>query len=281
MTISEMQARKQELGYSLRKISELSGVPFGTVMKVFSGATGNPRQATVEALERVLRPENHPNADAPAPAAADASSDHVTMVREPLPAYGDPQDGGYTIDDYYALPDDRRVELIDGVFYDMAAPTAVHQVILVQLTVQFNECVEQHPNCELFIAPFDVRLDNDNRTMVQPDLLIVCDRQGLDRRRMNGAPDFILEILSPSTRTNDLFRKLNKYRFAGVQEYWVVDPDRLKVLQYDFREDKIPEQYTFQDTVPVLISDGECSIDFKKIFRKIEKYLPEDPGSLT
>ena len=279
MTISEMQARKKELGYSLRKISELSGVPFGTVMKVFSGATENPRQATVEALERVLRPENL--SGVPAPAAAAASSDNVTMVRDPLPAYGDPQEGGYTIDDYYALPDERRVELIDGVFYDMAAPTAVHQVILVQLAYQFAPCVEQHENCELFIAPFDVRLDNDSRTMVQPDLLIICDTKGLDRRRMNGAPDFVLEILSPSSRTNDLFRKLNKYRFAGVREYWVVDPDRLKVLQYDFREDKIPEQYTFQDTVPVLISDGECSIDFKKIFRKIEKYLPEDSGSLT
>lgn len=189
-------------------------------------------------------------------------------------AYGIPDKGPYTLDDYYALPDERRVELIDGYFYDMAAPSALHQAILGQLYLQFAPCVEGHPECELFFAPADVRLDNDNSTMVQPDLFIFCDRPDRDteKRRFNGAPDFVLEILSPSNRYHDMFRKLNKYRSAQVREYWIVDPENKKIVVYDFENEILPTSYTFQDTVPVAVPKGECSIDFARIDEKVKRY---------
>ena len=165
------------------------------------------------------------------------------------------------------------MELIDGVIYDMSCPLRVHQAILGQLHLQLAPCVEEHPECELFFAPADVRLDNDNRTMVQPDLYIVCGKEETDKRRLNGAPDFVIEILSPSNRAHDMIRKLNKYHNAGVREYWIVDPEKLRVMVYDFTEDIYVKLYSFEDTIPVLISQGECSVDFRKILEKVRKYL--------
>ena len=261
MTIREMQERKRELGLTNEMISAQAGVPLATVQKIFAGITKAPRRDTIQKLEAVLSRE------------IAANTSMSVMVREAQAAYSEPEAGGRTIEDYYALPDERRVELIDGVFYDMASPSPLHQVLLVQLAVQFAPCVEQHPACELFIAPCDVQLDNDKWTIVQPDLFITCGNENNDPRRIHGAPDFIIEILSPSSRTHDMFRKLNKYRFAGVREYWIIDPEVLKILVYDLEHEIIPEQSSFEDTVPVLISGGTCSIDFKKILERIRRYL--------
>ena len=174
---------------------------------------------------------------------------------------------GYTLDDYYSIPDDRRAELIDGELFDMASPSVLHQQILVKLAVQFDRCVEKHRGkCRLFVAPCDVQLDRDNRTMVQPDLFILCREVDLNGRFIPGAPDLTLEILSGSTRSRDLFLKTYKYKNAGVREYWIVDPDKREILVYDFSDDSLtPQKYSFTDVVPVLISEGECSIDFRRI----------------
>ena len=256
MTIQEMRDRKRELGLTNEMISKQTGIPSATVQKIFSGTTRSPRMETLQKLAAFLSPQK------------------PLMIREPQHSYAEEESGDHTIADYYALPDDLRAELINGVFYDMSAPTKAHQQILVQLTLQFSECIRQHEGCELFIAPCDVKLNKDGRTMVQPDLFIACDQKDSDVQCFNGAPDLIVEIMSPSSRVNDLFRKLNLYRFAGVQEYWVVDPDSRKVLVYDLAHDKIPEQYTFRDMVPVLISGGKCRIDFSQVLKKAEKYLP-------
>ena len=257
MTISEMKEKKRELGLTNEMIAQRSGVPLGTVQKVFAGVTRAPRLETLKALEKVFE-ESAPQ------------EQETLMVREGQPLYAvEPR--RYTLDDYYALPDERRVELIDGVIYDMTAPSPVHQIILLQLHLQLAPCVEQHPECELFVAPCDVRLDNDEWTMVQPDVFIICDRKQMDNRRINGAPEFIIEVLSPSNRYHDLFRKLNKYRFAGVREYWIVDPQNQETIVYDLEHDTFPDKYTFADTVPVRISEGECSVDFNRIREKIEK----------
>ncbi len=194
-------------------------------------------------------------------------------VREAEPAYAaDPGQGSYTIEDYYALPDDRRVELIDGYFYDMASPTTIHQMIVHRIVYQLTPCADRHPECVLFMAPLDVRLDNDDRTMVQPDIMILCHRNDRDVRRINGAPDFVIEVLSPSSRFHDMFRKLNKYRFSGVREYWIVDPEKKQIIVYDLEHDEPPRNYTFHDTVPLIISGGECSVDFVKISELLERY---------
>lgn len=280
MTIQEMQNRKTELGYTNEQIAKLSGLPLGTVQKIFAGTTKAPRRATILALEKLLGKKSAPDSfadstersGAPAdgyPESSDLPSDilkensAVYSAAEPL----------HTLEDYLALPDERRVELIDGVFYDMASPMKIHQAILLRLATMLTPCVDAHPECELFMAPSDVVLDNDAYTVVQPDLYIVCNEKDFNKLRFYGAPDFITEILSPSSRYNDQFRKLSKYRLAGVREYWIIDPEKLKITVYDLEHEELPETYTFSDTVPVLISDGECAVDFSKILEKIRRYL--------
>lgn len=182
--------------------------------------------------------------------------------------------GEYTLEDYYALPDERRVELIDGVFYDMSAPAVIHQKILGELFILFRECMDKHEGkCEVYLSPCDVRLDRDNRTMVQPDLLVICEEYDIRAKNIDGAPDLTLEILSPSTRSKDMLLKLHKYANAGVREYWIVDPEQKTVLVYDLEhENYYPDKYSFEDRIPIMISGGECSIDFSRIMRRIESY---------
>ena len=276
MNLQEMKERKIELGLSNEKISELSGVPLGTVQKIFAGITKMPRYDTISALEKVLENGGFERAlceSVPQPSGSAGVREAAVRYGSANTAVKDPDQGGYTIEDYYALPDERRVELIDGIFYDMAAPVPVHQIILLQLHLQLAACAESHPECEVFVAPCDVRLDRDNRTMVQPDVFVICSDDQITKKRIEGAPDFVIEILSPSSRSHDMFRKLNKYRYAGVREYWIVDPDELKIIVYDLEHDSLPEKYTFRDSVPVLISGGECSVDFQRIYDKIKRYL--------
>ena len=305
MTIQEMQQRKIELGYTNEMLAEKSGVPLGTVQKIFAGQTKAPRIRTILALEQVLKPQDLPGVPrrlhapgGPVQYRYEFEKDQESVVAEPQAAYNadtvsgektreaarealkkgiisEELQGTYTIDDYYLLPDERRVELIDGVFYDMTGPLKVHQLILGELFYSLYPCASEHPECELFFAPSDVRLDNDEMTMVQPDLFVVCDSEDDDPRRTNGAPDFAVEILSPSSRSHDMIRKLYKYRYAGVREYWIVDPENQQVIVYEFEKSDLPAIFTFSDTVPVGISGGECSIDFSVIREKVKKYLPE------
>ena len=255
MTIQEMKQRKKELGYSNSQIAELSGVPLGTVQKVFSGATSSPRYETLRALEQVLK--NTPSL-------------HANLIQESKVPYLTKKQGEYTLDDYYQIPDEYRVELIDGVIYDMSSPTSAHQLIAGLIYAKLLTYVSgKNGDCLPVISPIDVQLDCDTRTMVQPDVIIVCDRDKVINRCVYGAPDFVLEILSPSTRKKDMVTKLNKYMNAGVREYWLIDPDKKIVLVYDFEHDNYPVIYGFDSKVPVAIWDNDCTIDFKEVYEYI------------
>ena len=194
-------------------------------------------------------------------------------VREESVYYAEKQkkQGEYTIEDYYGLPDDVRAELIDGEIYDMSAPQVAHQVLLGSLFNRLSEFIKRKGRqCLPLVAPVDVQLDMDDKTMVQPDILVLCNRDKLKKRVIYGAPDMIIEILSKSTRKKDTFVKLEKYLDAGVREYWVVDPDRKKVVVYDFEHSPTTVIYGFEEQVPVRIFGGECVIDFAEIYREIE-----------
>ena len=267
MTIRELKERKKDLGYTNEMIAERSGVPLSTVQKVFSGQTSAPRYKTLEAIEAVLRPGKNMTLYE----AAAASLQKKGEVREESAAYqADLRQGTYTVDDYMAIPDERRVELIDGYIYDLAAPSFTHQLILGELYKQFAPCEEKHPDCAVFFSPIDVWLGDDRRTVVQPDLAVFC-HEIREKRFRHIVPDFIIEIVSPSGRYHDMFRKLHKYMESGVREYWIVEPKERKIIVYDFENEKLPESYTFKDTVPVGISNGECKIDFSRILTKMEK----------
>jgi len=195
------------------------------------------------------------------------------IVRDPAEAYNLSEKGPYTIEDYYAIPDERRVELIDGVIYDMASATRTHQRIIGLMYRQMIDCIEEHDkNCEVFFAPSDVQLDRDIWTMVQPDLFVVCEPTEPGEHAHQGAPAFVAEVLSPSNRAHDLIRKLYKYKNAGVREYWVIDPENQMILVYDFEKGKPVQEYSFQDTIPVLISEGCCEVDFARIDASVARY---------
>lgn len=280
MTIEQMKARKAELGLTNEMISRAAGVPLGTVQKIFGGATKAPRRLTIQALEGLLKPGAEKNRGEITPgktventgkkenAYPEVMRAKNCSVREAADGYSAaPREQLYTIGDYYALPDDQRMELIDGVFYDMGAPSKQHQSILGDLHILFRECRDKHKMpCSVLFAPLDVRLDRDDYTMVQPDLVVFCHDDDPDSIRYEGAPDLLVEILSPSTRMKDMILKLHKYQRAGVREYWIVDPEHRKVTVHFFEEDTYePVVYGFKDTIPVRISGGECQIDFARV----------------
>lgn len=268
MTISQMKYYKQQKGYSLDQLSQLSGVPRGTLQKIFSGETKSPRHETLQALEKVLRPEGTLQGDS---YEYDMESISTYRVAEVAPDYGKKQ-GEYTLEDYYAIPDDLRVELIDGVIYDMGAPTTPHQFAVGDVYAQIRDFIKRKGgNCLPLLSPIDVQLDCDDKTMVQPDVLILCDRSKLIRRCIMGAPDFIIEILSPSTKRKDANLKLYKYRNAGVREYWMVDLDGERIVVYHFEKDEIPTIYGVEEEIPVGIYDGELKISMKELFELVRE----------
>ncbi|MBR0397420.1 MAG: Uma2 family endonuclease [Eubacterium sp.] len=204
-----------------------------------------------------------------------ASPENTDIIRESAGSYNAlSKEHLYTIADYYALPEDQRVELIDGRFYDMGAPAVIHQLILGNLYTLFSECIKKHNMpCTVLMAPCDVRLDKDNYTMVQPDLLVLCHDFDIHAIRFEGAPDLVAEILSVSSRAKDTILKLHKYQRAGVREYWIVDPKARSVTVHFFEGRKsIPQTYDFTDFIPVRISSGLCEIDFSEIMNVIGRY---------
>ena len=176
-----------------------------------------------------------------------------------------PQPESLTLEQYEALPEDLRVEVFDGVVYDMASPSQEHQTISMELSTVLNTYIRgKKGSCRVFHAPFDVKLSEQPLTIVQPDLMIVCDKDKLDGKRCNGAPDFIIEIVSPVNPADDYIRKLYYYKNAGVREYWIVDPRRKNVTINFFEGNTLNVQYSFDSVIKVNIYD-DLYINFSDI----------------
>jgi Uma2 family endonuclease len=155
----------------------------------------------------------------------------------------------YTVEDIYALPDGERAELLDGRIYYTAPPTARHQRLLNFLNTEINLYIRgKGGECEVFPAPFAVFLYEDDRNYVEPDISVICDRDKITEKGCQGAPDWVVEIVSPSSRQRDYFHKLFKYRTAGVREYWIVDPEKNRVTVYNFQHD-MGEEYSFGEEI--------------------------------
>ena len=174
----------------------------------------------------------------------------------------------YTESDYYALPEDVRAELIDGRIYYQAAPSRMHQRILSGLHATiYNYIRSKNGPCEVYPAPFAVKLHEDRKTIVEPDISIICDKNKLTDKGCTGAPDWIIEIISPGNSSHDYIRKLNLYADAGVREYWIVNPIKQTIFVYHLEETKFEvNSYTFQDKIKVNIYD-DLWIDFQEISR--------------
>ncbi|MBQ9607622.1 MAG: Uma2 family endonuclease [Lachnospiraceae bacterium] len=172
----------------------------------------------------------------------------------------------YTHEDYMKLPEDVRVELIDGVFYEkhpsdpitgMAAPNRKHQELVSEMVYRIRGHIEiKGSDCEVYPAPFAVRLKEDDKNTVEPDVSVICDPSKLTDEGCMGVPEWIIEIISPGNPGHDYIRKLNLYLNAGVIEYWIIDPiDRL-VSVYEFGKGiTTPKVYAFDEEIPAGICD--------------------------
>lgn len=180
----------------------------------------------------------------------------------------------YTFADYLTYPEDERWEIIDGVPYMQAAPAPVHQEVLTELVRQMANYLTGKP-CKVYPAPFCVRLPLGNeknekevKNIVEPDISIICDRSKIDDKGCNGAPDMIIEIISPSSIKMDRVVKFNKYEKAGVKEYWIVEPDQklvsVVVLQSNQKYGRT-ELYTEDDKITVSIFP-DLIIDLSVVF---------------
>jgi len=199
-------------------------------------------------------------------------------INETAPKYDSKK--RYTYTDYMTWGEDVRCELIDGVVYDMSpAPGWVHQGIGVKLARQLDVYLDGKP-CMVFQAPFDVRLNADtgDDTVVQPDVVVICDRSIMAKTGCTGAPDMVVEILSPSTAKKDLVLKRVKYQQAGVREIWFVDPETRGVQIYLREDGKYSSiDYINSDKIPVSVLEG-CEIDMVRIFAEIDAF---DTGELS
>lgn len=165
-----------------------------------------------------------------------------------------PHEKTYTIEDIYNLPEGTRAELIDGQIYYMAPPSGTHQKISMFLSkIIANYIDKKGGNCEVYAAPYAVFLNKDDMNYVEPDLSVICDPSKLDDKGCHGAPDWIIEITSPSTQSMDYGIKLFKYRTAGVREYWIVNPVKKIVSVFDLENEQQSGVYSFDDEIPVTI----------------------------
>lgn len=168
----------------------------------------------------------------------------------------------FTYEDYVKFPEGERVELIDGHIYLMSpAPSRIHQKIITEISRLIGNYIESNNyNCEVYVAPFDVRFieegetDEKNKNTVQPDISVICNTSKLDEKGCKGAPEFIIEVVSPSNSSIDYVKKLYLYEKFNVKEYWIVNPLTKTVTVYRLNNDNEygePEKYTFQDRIYV------------------------------
>ena len=227
MTLEEMQRRKREFGYSNEKLAELSGVPLGTVQKVMSGSTKSPRQGTLEALARALNGQK----EVPTRYPGEMIDGCIRVLREPWGAYAAKKEE-YTIEDIYALPEGVRAEL--------------------EMYLAVAGFVRSHGGaCEVYIPPYAVYLNADNSIYLEPDLTVICDPAKSEDKGCVGAPDWVVEVVSPSSKRMDYLLKLFKYRTAGVREYWIINPEKRIVSVYSWIEGhESADMYSFGDEIP-------------------------------
>ncbi|MCL2099675.1 MAG: Uma2 family endonuclease [Oscillospiraceae bacterium] len=188
------------------------------------------------------------------------------------------EEPGYTYKDYITWTGKIRYEIIDGTAYAMAAPSQAHQEILGELHFRLKLFLQGKP-CKVFVAPFSVRLNSGSfdDTVVEPDVFVVCDKSKLNGKSVKGAPDMVIEILSPYNTRHDTVIKFRQYQKAGVKEYWTVDPVTKSVVVHVLENGKyISKTYNEDDIISVYTLEG-CQINLSEIFYDTLEFDPEEP----
>ena len=258
MDIKDLKRLKRETGMTNAEISDLSSVPISTVNKIFSGATENPRYATLLAIEDVLRKKQK------LPFRYDENRQEPCLVQEEATAYCY-KSREYSVEDIFELDERIGYELIDGEIYMMSAPNRMHQFLLGEIVFAMKSFIKQKKGgCCVYPAPLGVQLFQDDKTWVEPDIVVVCEKDKLTDKGVSGAPDLVVEVVSPSNSSYDYLLKMTKYQQAGVREYWIVDPKLEIVLVYNFEDFHKSGRYEYSDEIVSNVLEGFeiCIKDF-------------------
>ena len=250
MTVKDLKNLKKSSGLTNEEIAQMSGIPYSTVNKIFSGATKNPRYATLLAIEEVLVMQEK------IPFTYNKVYQEPMLLREAGATYGYAA-RTYTGEDIQKLSSHTRAELIDGKLYMMAGASRTHQFLVAELLFEIKAYIRaKQGGCQAYTAPFDVRLFRDDSVIVQPDIMVICNTDILTEKGCMGAPDWIIEIVSQSNSSHDYITKLMQYMKAGVREYWIVNSDQQKVIVMNFEGAKESDEYSFDDTIPSGVIEG-------------------------
>ena len=270
-TREELIRLKKEEKLSVRRLSELSGVPEGTITKIISGETKRPRPATMDALWQVFS-GGLPYGTGFSRAVLQERAGRWSLcdpAAEPERADGD---GGYTVSDLANLPTETRVELLDGHLFYMEAASIVHQLTAEYVSDRIKEYIRKKGgNCLTILSP-GVYREEDDKNFLIPDLALVCDRSKIRKKGIAGAPDFVLEVISPSTADRDRYLKLGKYMDMGVREYWIIDTEKKLLLAYDFSGAQLTWVQALSGRKELAVFDNDLEIDLDGLRQIIEEF---------
>ena len=254
MTIEEMKCRRKELGYSYRELSELSGVPLGTVQKVMGGATASPRYKTLCALEQALyRPANRI---------------HTYVCEDEVYNTGSGKKAGSKAKARTADPESGcfpgyRSEILFGSMYRQPPVSVLDRQLTGSLYELLSACLR---NCEssytVLLSPVLDLSDSRSRTVTLPDLCVTELKGGSRVERITGTPLLVAEFVTAQTSAESIYLKTGRYAAAGVREYWQIDSAREQVEVYRFAQGNGFDRYTFRDVVPVPLPGCTDQIDF-------------------
>lgn len=250
MEINDLEQLKKDEGMTNEEIAELSGIPSEVVCKIFSGEIENPKYMTLLAIEQVLVRKNK------IPFYYNKEEEQPCLIREEAVAYNF-NARKYDISDLEKLCTGARVELIDDKIFIMTTPNRMHQFLSMEISYTMKSHInKKQGKCHIYTAPFGVRLFADDKTWVEPDILVICKKDILTEKGCDGAPDLIVEIVSPSNAFHDYITKLIKYQQAGVREYWIVDPQKEKVSLINFENAEKTGEYTYEDVIQSEVLEG-------------------------
>lgn len=289
MTVEEIRKRKKRLKLTTQQLALLAELPLSTVSKILTGETKNPSYLTIEKLEATIEKEEmlarvkayqeamhryfieHPEDEGNQKKFEKLYREQNNLNDAPIP-YAVTKDEIYgnlalhnqrmTVTELGRMGENRDLQLMDGKLIVSEMAGVNHQRMVKKLGRAISNYAEKNRGkCEVFDVGVNVYLDEDEYTLVIPDIAVVCDESKVSEQGIFGAPDWVLEIVSPSTRQNDYHKKLHKYMDAGVREYWIVDMDRQMVSVCINGEPMQVTIYGFDDKIPVGIYGGELVME--------------------
>ena len=281
ISVDEIRELKERRGYSVAKLSQYSGVPVGTIQKILNGATRQPRQATLLALQQVLTGREEDYDGKSMQYAMQASADCVRETAKYLKdARKEAPDTRSASLDYLQSEEDQQ-ELIDGKLYDMGCPSLLHQELVHFLDIKLSDYIQKsRGKCRVLEGPVAVRMEGSDRFELVPDLIVLCDLTKRKKWGVLGGPDLVLEVSSASTKKRDMGIKLSTYMNMGVREYWILNPEQQILMVHHFEsEEYIPEVIPLEGDTYVRIFGKDSSISLDELRKIIEE--DEKDGNTT